>query len=73
MSDDTKGKRGEAAWREQREAVSKRNAEARRRGRIERESRERLTTARRRSNAQQEAELLHKLNLQMARGQGGSQ
>lgn len=72
MSDGAEVKRGEAAWREQREATSRRNAETRKRGRAEREAREGVRAARRSANADREAEQVRKLNAKLARGQGGS-
>jgi hypothetical protein len=69
MSDDVKTKHGEAAWSEQLEATSRRNAETRRRGRAERQSHERVSAARQVADAQHEAEELRKLNVQIARGQ----
>lgn len=71
MTDQSKGKRGEAAWREEREAISSRNVEARRRGRAERESREGLRAARLRADAQREAQQLRKLNAEIGSRQGG--
>ena len=71
MTDEAKVKRGEAAWREQREATSRRNVEARKRARAERESSDNYRAARRSAGAKQEAEQVRKLNAEIARGQGG--
>ena len=70
MSDETKGQRGEAAWKEQHEAISERNLKARRRGRAEREYRERRSAARLRTEGEREAEQLRKLNMQLTRDRG---
>jgi hypothetical protein len=72
MSDEAKVKRGEAAWREQREATSRRNAETRKRARTERESRDSVRAARLSAGEEQEAEQVRKLNVQIAREHGGS-
>jgi hypothetical protein len=72
MSDEANAKRGEAAWREQREATSRRNAQTRRRGHAEREIRENLSAARLSVDAQREAEQIRKLNAQLARKAAGS-
>jgi hypothetical protein len=72
MSDQTKRQRGEAAWKEQREAISRRNVEARRQGRAERENRDKQIAARLRTDAQREADQVRKLNMQIARAQGDS-
>lgn len=71
MTDENKGKRGEAAWREQREAVAKRNADAHRRGREERKLRDRALDARDRVRAVQENDELERLNAQIARRYSG--
>jgi hypothetical protein len=51
--------RGESAWKEARERVASRNAEARKAGKVEREAYEReRESARRAANAKSDAELL---------------
>ena len=67
MTDETQGKRGEAAWREQRDAVAKRNAEAHKRGAAERRLKDRAVDARDRVRAAQEAEELQQLNARIAK------
>ena len=67
MSEETQGKRGEAAWKEQREAIAKRNAEAHKKGRAEQRLRDRAVDARDRVRAAQESEELDQLNAQIAR------
>ena len=67
----TEGKRGEAAWREQREAIAKRNVEAHRRGQAERKTRDREVESRDRVEAAREAAQLDELNAQIAKGRSG--
>jgi hypothetical protein len=62
MTEETQAKRGEAAWREQREAISKRNADAHKRGQAERKVRERAAETRDRVQAAREADQLTELN-----------
>ncbi len=70
MSDETEARRGDAAFKEQREAISKRNAEAHRRGQAERRERDRAIETRDRIQAAREAEQLHVLNQQIAKRHG---
>ena len=67
----TQGKRGDAAYREQREAIAKRNVEAHRRGQAERRSRESAVETRGRIEAAREAAQLDELNAQIAKGRAG--
>ncbi len=67
----TQGKRGDAAWREQREAIAKRNVEAHRRGQAERRTRENAAETRDRIEAAREAAQLDELNAQIAKGRSG--
>ncbi len=73
MMDENRGSGAEAAWREQRAEIAKRNAEAHGRGQAERESRERAIEARGRIQAVREAAELDELNAQIAkrRSDGG--
>ena len=71
MTDEPQAKRGDAAWREQREAVAKRNVEAHRRGQAEREEKDRAAGARDRVRAAQEADELDQLNAQIAKRRSG--
>ena len=66
MSDETQARRGEAAFREQREAISRRNAEAHKRGQAERKLRESVVATRDRVVAAREAEQLDALNAQIS-------
>ena len=73
MTDETAPRRGDAAFREQRDELAKRNAEAHRRGQEERKVRDRSINARARVHAAREAEELAALNAQIAeRRTGGS-
>jgi hypothetical protein len=67
MDEETPAKRGEAAWKDHREAISKRNAAARKRGRAEQESQVSVGQLRSRARARHEAEELRLLNAQIAR------
>ena len=58
-------KRGHAAWKEHRDAISDRNAEARKRGNAERKVALGRVTERRRVDARREAELLHVMNAKL--------
>ena len=71
MTDETPAKRGEAAWKEQRDAISKRNAETRKRGRTEQETNDNAAHARSRAHARDEAEQLHMLNERIAKQRMG--
>ena len=66
MSDEAKVKRGEAAWKEQREATSRRNADTRKRGRAERNSRDDERAVRLTADRKREAEQLRRLNVEVA-------
>ena len=66
MTDDTEAARGAAAWQEQRAAIAKRNADARKRGQAERKTREGATEARDRVRAAREIKELDALNAQIA-------
>lgn len=71
MTDDTGASRGDAAWREQRAEVAKRNVEAHRRGQEERKERDRTADARARARDADENEELHQLNAQIEKRRGG--
>ena len=58
-------KRGLAAWKEHRDAISDRNAEARKRGTAERKVALSRVTEQRRLNARREAEQLHVMNTKL--------
>ena len=72
MTEETPAKRGDAAWKEQREAISRRNAEAHKRAQGEKRSRESAVAAAAREGLNREADQLRELNTridkQRARG-----
>ncbi|HEX8065702.1 MAG TPA: hypothetical protein VF520_04155 [Thermoleophilaceae bacterium] len=72
MSEETPAKRGEAAYKEQRDAISKRNADTRKRAKAERESRESVVDARLRADARREAEQLRDLNARIEEQRTGA-
>ena len=67
MTDDIPAKRGEAAWREQRDAVTRRNAAAQKRALGERRSRDTAIAAAARDDMNREAEQLRELNARIAK------
>jgi membrane protein involved in colicin uptake len=73
MTDETPAKTGDAAWKEQRDAVSERNAEARKRAQGDNKQKAGVAAAKVREDAKREAEQLRDLNVQIAkRGSGGA-
>jgi hypothetical protein len=70
MTEESPVKRGDAAWKEQREAISRRNAEAHKRAEAQRQSRASVAQARVRADAQRESEQLRDLNARIAKQQG---
>lgn len=71
MSEGTQGARGDAAWREQRAEIAKRNAETKKRGQAERRSKEHAAESRDRVEAAREAAQLNQLNAKLARQHPG--
>ena len=69
MSEETPAKRGDAAWKEQREAISKRNADAQRRSQDARTQRASQAASTARDDALREADHLRDLNKRLARRQ----
>ena len=69
MSEDTPAKTGDAAWKEQREAISKRNAEAHKRAQGERKSRVSYAQEAVRADALRETEQLRNLNKRLDKQQ----
>ena len=60
-------KRGDAAWKEHRDAIADRNAQARKRGSEERQVALGRVTEQRRLNARREAEQLHTMNAKLGK------
>ncbi len=61
-------KRGHAAWKEHRDAISERNAQARKRGSAERKIALSRVTDQRRADARREAEMLDAINAKLGKG-----
>ena len=69
MSEETPSKRGEAAWKEQREAVARRNSDAHNRAEGERKQREAAVANAARARVEREAQQLRDLNERIAKQQ----
>ena len=67
MSDETAAKRGDAAWKEQRDAISQRNVDAHKRAQAGRKSRDDVIAERVRDDTLREREQLRELNAQLAK------
>jgi hypothetical protein len=67
MTEETPAKRGDAAWKEQRDAISQRNADAHKRAQGERRSRMTQAAATGRADAEREAKQLRELNAKLER------
>ena len=65
MTEESPAKRGDAAWKEQRDAVARRNAEAQKRGQDKKQSRATLDAAHDRAERDRETEQLRNLNAQI--------
>ena len=70
MTEESPAKRGDAAWREQRDGVSRRNAEAHKRALAQKQSRASATARAARDEMNREAEQLRELNAQISKRQG---
>jgi hypothetical protein len=66
---ETPVKRGDAAWREQRDAISRRNADAHKRSQESRNARTSVAMDTERADALREADQLRQLNKQLAKQQ----
>ena len=71
MTDESPVKRGDAAWKEQRDAVQRRNAEAQKRAQGEKQSRAGVAAAAEREGLNREAEQLRELNTRITKQQRG--
>ena len=69
MSEETPPKRGDAAWKEQREAIARRNADAHQRSQGERNAKQTYAQSAARADAVREADQLRKLNDKLAKQQ----
>ena len=72
MSDETPAKTGDAAWKEQRDTISKRNAEAHQRSQGETRERASKAAATARDAAELEAQHLRDLNKRIAKRQANA-
>jgi hypothetical protein len=69
MTDEAQPKRGDAAWKEERDAISRRNADAHKRAEGKRKSRASQLSAQARADAQRESEQLRDLNAKISKQQ----
>jgi hypothetical protein len=67
MTEEAPAKRGEAAWKQERDEISKRNAEAHKRAQGAQRSREADAAANQREALDREAKQLHELNERIAK------
>jgi hypothetical protein len=67
MPDESPAKRGDAAWKEQRDAISQRNAEAHKRAQGDRRTRMTQAAAAGRAEGEREAAQLRELNAKIQR------
>ena len=70
MTDEPQAKRGDAAWKEQREAISRRNAEAHKRAESRRKSKASVQEAQARADAKRESQQLRDLNTRISKQRG---
>jgi len=70
MTDETPAKTGDAAWKEQRDEISRRNAEAHKRALGEQRDRSATVAASTRAEAEREAQQLRDLNARLSKLQG---
>ena len=69
MTEESPVKRGDAAWKEQREAISRRNAEAHKRAVDQKRTRTSAAAAHQRAEMDREAEQLRELNTRLSKQQ----
>ena len=69
MTDEPQPKRGDAAWKEERDAISRRNADAHKRAEGRRKSRASQLDAQARADAKRESEQLRDLNAKISKQQ----
>ena len=71
MTEESPAKRGDAAWRQERDDISKRNAEAHKRAQGAQRSRDASAAAHERAALDREAKQLHELNARIDKGRAG--
>ena len=69
MTDETPARSGDAAWKEQRDAISRRNAETHKRAQTEKKSREQVIAERDRADVKRESAQLRDLNARIGEQQ----
>ncbi len=69
MTEESPAKRGDAAWKEQREAIARRNADAHKRALEQKRSRASLAAASAREGVDREAQQLRDLNSRISKQQ----
>ena len=69
MTDEPQPKSGDAAWKEQRDAISRRNADAHKRAESRRKSKTSQREAQVRADAQRESQQLRDLNAKISKQQ----
>ena len=67
MTEESPAKRGDAAWKEQRDAIAQRNTEAQRRGVATKQSRDKVAAASAREEMDREAQQLRDLNARISK------
>ena len=70
MTDESPAKRGDAAWKEARDEVGRRNADAHKRALGKKQHRAATVAASERAERDREAEQLHALNTRISKQQG---
>lgn len=69
MTEESPAKRGDAAWKEEREAIARRNADAHKRALEKKQTRASMVAASARREHDREAEQLHALNARISKQQ----
>ena len=69
MTDESPAKRGDAAWKEQRDAIARRNADAHKRAQEKKRSRASVAAATAREGLDREAQQLRDLNTRISKQQ----
>ena len=70
MTEESPAKRGDAAWKEQREAIARRNADAHKRAQEKKRSRASVAAATAREGLDREAQQLRDLNTRISKQRG---
>ena len=68
MTEEPQAKRGDAAWKEQRDAIAQRNSDARKRAQVEQKTRDGAVDAQLREDAVRERSQLEALNAKIDKG-----